>query len=86
MILTKKVRLILTDEETKLYQSAGVARWAYNFTIKMQATSYRFCGKFISDNDLRKHITKIKKHKKYAWLNEVSNNVVAGDKRCLFSL
>lgn len=76
MILTKKVRLILTDEETKLYQSAGVARWAYNFTIKMQATSYRFGGKFISDNDLRKHITKIKKHKKYAWLNEVSNNVV----------
>ena len=32
MILTKKVRLILTDEESKLYQSAGVARWAYNFT------------------------------------------------------
>ncbi|CZR01628.1 transposase probable is891/is1136/is1341 [Trichococcus palustris] len=76
MILTKKVRLILTDELSKLYQSAGVARWAYNYTLRMQEMNHRFGGKFISDNDLRKHITKMKKRKKYAWLNEVSNNVV----------
>ncbi|MDB6353758.1 transposase [Trichococcus sp. K1Tr] len=76
MMLTKKVRLILIDETSKLYQAAGVARWAYNYTIRMQEINYRFGGKFISDNELRKHITKMKKRKKYAWLNEVSNNVV----------
>lgn len=77
MILTKKVRLIVDgDISSKLYQSAGTARWAYNYAIKMQQINYRFGGKFISDNVLRKHITKIKKRPKYAWLNEVSNNVV----------
>ena len=76
MMLTKKVRLIVTDETSKLYQAAGVARWAYNYTIRMQEMNHRFGGTFISDNELRKHITKMKKRKKYAWLNEVSNNVV----------
>ena len=76
MMLTKKVRLIVTDETSKLYQAAGVARWAYNYTIRMQEMNHRFGGTFISDNELRRHITKMKKRKKYAWLNEVSNNVV----------
>lgn len=76
MILTKKVRLIVDKEISKLYQSAGTARWAYNFTIKMQQTNHRLGGTFISHNDLRKHITKMKKTSKYKWLNEVSNNVV----------
>lgn len=77
MILTKKVRLIVNEKETaKLYQSSGTARWAYNFAIKMQQINYRFGGKFISDNVLRKHITRIKKRPKYAWLNDVSNNIV----------
>lgn len=76
MILTKKVRLIVNEDiSSKLYQSAGTARWAYNYAIKMQQINYRFGGKFINDNVLRKHITKIKKRPKYAWLNEVSNNV-----------
>ena len=76
MMLTKKVRLIITDETSKLCQAAGVARWAYNYTIRMQEMNHRFGGTFISDNVLCKHITKMKKRKKYAWLNEVSNNVV----------
>lgn len=77
MIHTKRFRLIVNDvENTRLYQFSGTARWAYNYTLKMQKINYRFGGKFISDNDLRKHITKIKKRPKYAWLNGVSNNVV----------
>lgn len=76
MILTKKIRLIVDEEIPKLYQSAGTARWAYNFTIKMQQTNHRLGGKFIRDNELRKHITKMKKTPKYAWLNDVSNNIV----------
>lgn len=76
MILSQKVRLVVDEEIPKLYQSAGASRWAYNYTIKMQEINYRFGGKFISDNDLRKHITKIKKRPKYAWLNDVSNNIV----------
>ena len=42
MLLTKKVRLIVTDETSKLYQAAGVARWAYNYTLRMQENESSF--------------------------------------------
>lgn len=76
MIRAKKVRLRPTEEQEKqLWQSAGTARWVYNWTLKMQEMSHRFGGKFISNNDLRKHLTKMKQRPKYAWLNLVSNNI-----------
>lgn len=77
MILTKKIRLIPNNyQDSQLYRSANIARWAYNWALSMQQMNYRFGGKFISDNRLRKHITQLKKRTKYDWLNEVSNNVV----------
>ncbi|MBO1298580.1 MULTISPECIES: RNA-guided endonuclease InsQ/TnpB family protein [unclassified Enterococcus] len=76
MIRAKKVRLRPTKEqEKKLWQSSGTARWIFNWTLKMQEMNHRFGGKFIVNNHLRKHITKIKKRPKYAWLNDVSNNI-----------
>lgn len=76
MIRAKKVRLRPTKEQEKqLWQSAGTARWIFNWTLKLQEMNHRFGGKFISNNDLRKHITKMKKRPKYKWLNKVSNNI-----------
>lgn len=76
MIRTKKVRLIPDKEqERKLFESANIARWAYNWTLKMQIYNYRFHKKILRDNELRKHITKMKKRNKYSWLNNVSNNI-----------
>lgn len=76
MIRAKKVRLRPTKEQEKqLWQSAGTARWIFNWTLKLQEMNHRFGGKFISNNDLRKHITKMKKRPKYVWLNKVSNNI-----------
>lgn len=58
----KKVRLYPTNEqEIKLWQSAGTARWVYNYTISMQRMNYRLGGQFLSDNMIRKHITQMKK-------------------------
>ena len=37
--------------------------------------SYKNGGKFISDGDLRKEFTQLKKTEEYGWLNHVSNNV-----------
>lgn len=72
----KKVRLYPTNEqEIKLWQSAGTARWVYNYTISMQRMNYRLGGQFLSDNMIRKHITQMKKRPKYSWLNLVSNNI-----------
>ena len=75
MILAKKIRLYPTEEqEQKLWQSVGTARFIYNWTLNRQEENYKNGGNFIKDNDLRKEITQLKKEK-LSWLNEVSNNV-----------
>ena len=75
MIKAKKVRLFPTEEqEQKLWQSVGTARFIYNWTLAKQEENHKNGGKFISDNDLRKEITQLKKSE-LSWLNEVSNNV-----------
>ncbi|AIQ65868.1 transposase [Paenibacillus stellifer] len=76
MILARKVRLHPTEEqEAQLWKSAGTARWAYNWTLIRQKVNYENGGKFLSDNDLRKEITILKKSDGFNWLSEVSNNV-----------
>ncbi|MGL5329648.1 MAG: RNA-guided endonuclease InsQ/TnpB family protein [Peptostreptococcaceae bacterium] len=75
MILSKKVRLYPSElQEQKLWQSVGTARFIYNWTLAKQEESYKNGGKFISDNELRKEITWLKKTE-LSWLKEVSNNV-----------
>jgi len=82
MILGKKVRLYPTEEQAeKLWKSAGTARFIYNWTLAKQQENYaqKKTGKsdikFISDNDLRKEITLLKKTEEFSWLKDVSNNV-----------
>ena len=75
MILAKKVRLYPTKEqEQKLWQSVGTARFIYNYTLAKQEENYKNGGKFISDGIIRKELTQLKKSE-LLWLNEVSNNV-----------
>jgi putative transposase len=82
MILAKKVRIIANiEQEQKLWQSVGTARFIYNWTLARQEDNYTLKGtrknggKFISDNDLRKEITLMKQTEEFKWLNSVSNNV-----------
>ena len=75
MILSKKIRLKPTKEQEKqLIKSAGTARFVYNWTLDKQEKNFKLGNKFISDNDLRKELTQLKKTQ-LIWLNEVSNNV-----------
>ena len=62
-------------QKTKLFQSAGTARFAYNWCLAKQQENYKNGGKFISDNDLRKELTQLKKTDEYKWLNNYSNNI-----------
>ena len=63
MILARKVRLYPTKEqEQKLWQSVGTARFVYNWTLARQEENYKNGGKFIKDGDLRKEITCLKKN------------------------
>ena len=75
MIISKKVRLLPTKEqEQKMWQSVGTARFIYNWTLNRQLTNYQNGGNFIQDGELRKELTQLKKCS-LSWLNEVSNNV-----------
>ncbi len=76
MIRAVKVRLKPTDEqECKLWQSAGVSRFAYNWALAKQKENYTNGGKFLNDQDLRKELTTLKKSGEYKWLYETSNNI-----------
>ena len=62
-------------QKTKLFQYANTARFAYNWALGREKDNYKNGGKFISDGDLRKEFTRLKKTDEYYWLNNVSNNV-----------
>ena len=71
-----KVRLNPNNKQlTKLFQYAGCARFAYNWAINKEDENHKQNNKFLSDMDLRKEFTQLKKLQEYKWLNEVSNNV-----------
>ena len=76
MIKSIKVRWSPNNKQlTKLFQYADCARFAYNWAIAREQENYKQGNKFLSDNDLRKEFTQLKKLPEYQWLSKVSNNV-----------
>ncbi|ORX24501.1 transposase [Thermoanaerobacterium sp. PSU-2] len=76
MIKTYKVMLLPNNKQkTKLFECAGVARWAYNWALEQEQISYKNSGKFINDRELRKRLTELKQTEEYKWLNNYSNNI-----------
>ena len=47
-------------QKSKLFQSAGVANFAYNWALGREQQNHKNGGKFLSDYDLRKKFTKLK--------------------------
>lgn len=77
-IMIKTIRVMLlpnNKQKTKLFQYANTARFAYNWALGREQENYKNGGKFISDGDLRKEFTQLKKTDDYTWLNNISNNV-----------
>lgn len=71
-----KIMLLPNNKQcTKLFQSAGTARWAYNWTLAKQQENYKNGGKFISYNNLCKELTQLKKIDEFNWLNNYSCNI-----------
>ena len=76
MIKTLKIMLIPNNKQkSKLFQSTGVARFAYNWALNREQENYKNGGNFLSDYDLRKEFTKLKSTEEYKWLNDYSNNI-----------
>ena len=76
MIKTYKVKLKPNNkQQTKMFQFCGAKRFAYNWAIAKEKENYSNGGKFISDNELRKEFTQLKKQEEYKWLYSISNDV-----------
>ena len=76
MIKTLKIMLLPNNKQKiKLFQYSDASRFAYNWAISKEQVNYKNGGKFISDIDLRKEFTQLKKTFEYTWLNDISNNV-----------
>ena len=76
MITSIKVRLEPNNKQnSKMFQSSGTARWAYNWALNRQQENYKQGNKFLQDGVLRKELTQLKKTENLKWLNNYSNNI-----------
>lgn len=78
MIKSYKVKLKINNKQkTILVNNANVTRFIYNLTLKMQQVNYKNDGKFLSDKDIRKQITKLKQNpEELAWLYNYDCDIV----------
>jgi len=83
MYLTKKIRLLPTPEQEKLFwKSAGIARWSYNFFLSYNQEKYNEWlkdntrEKIIREGDVRKYINNVLKKTTHTWLKDVGSNVM----------
>ena len=68
MVKAIKVMLIPNNvQETKMFEYAGAARFAYNWALPREKENYEKCGRFISDSELRKEFTKLRHSDEYTW-------------------
>ena len=76
MVKAIKVMLIPNNvQNTKMFQYAGAARFAYNWALAREKEYHEKGGRFIPDTELRREFTRLRNSDEYAWLRNVSNNV-----------
>ena len=77
MIKAIKVMLIPNNvQQTKMFQYADAARFAYNWALAREKENYEKGNKFIPDTELRKEFTRLRNSDEYVWLQKISSNVV----------
>ena len=73
MIKSFKVVLLPNNKQaTRLRETSGAARYAYNWTVAAQMEAFAGAGRYLSESDARKRFTEHKREN--AWLYGVSNN------------
>lgn len=71
----KTIRVMLhpnNKQQTRLFQCAGVARWAYNWALRREQENYAQGEKFLSYGALCAEYTTLRKVPEYTWLNETA--------------
>ena len=76
MIKTMRVMLIPNNyQNTRLFQFAGSARFAYNRALEQESRNYEAGGKFINEYELRRRFTEFKQKPENKWLYTIGVNV-----------
>lgn len=66
MLKSFKVMLVPNNhQQTRLFQFAGTARFAYNWALRKEIDAYEAGEKFISNFDLRKEFTELRNSAEY---------------------
>jgi putative transposase len=71
-----KIMLLPNNKQKgRLFSCAGTARFAFNWALAYEKDNYVNGGGFLSDGELRKRLTELKKTDDFKWLNDYSNNI-----------
>jgi putative transposase len=76
MIITHKCRLYSSKRNRELQHTLTLTGRAYNHCIALHKRYYRLYGKHLNQYALMKHLTKLKKVSRFAWLNLIPSQAL----------
>ena len=69
-------KLYHSEHNYKLIRQINVAGLIYNHCIALHKRYYRLYGKHLDKNKLQKHLVKLKKHKRFAYIGKIGSQAV----------
>ena len=69
-------KLYYSEHNYRLNRQINVAGFIYNHCIALHKRYYRLYGKYLDKNKLQKHLVKLKKHKRFAYICEIGSQAV----------
>ena len=73
---TYKYKLLSAKRNKKLHRQINAGALAWNHCVAFTRRFYRFYGKSVSENALKKHLTKLKKREPYGYLREMGSQAL----------
>ena len=69
-------KLYHSDHNYELMKQINAAGLIYNHCIALHKRYYRLYGKYLDKSKLQKHLVKLKKHKRFAYIGEIGSQAV----------
>lgn len=69
-------KLYKSKHNAKLHEQINAAGLTYNHCIRLHKRYYKLFGKYLNQNKLKKHLTKLKRLPKYSYLSEYGSQAV----------
>ena len=73
---TFKFKLMQSKRNRKLHRQISAAGHAWNHCVALTRRYYKFFGKSVSENSLKKHLAKLNKRKPYGYLSEFGSQAL----------